>query len=146
MAALALISITCFWNNFNSGVFTRLKNDGCDSMMEVRCVAHRLELVVKEVLMAPGSCFRQIHDVYQTIWTLFRQSTKLKKLLKLVGETLHITCVTFPKISGTRFVAHKVASFVLTLPLSMKWRCHFDSCYACVLYLVSFIIYKWFIT
>ena len=96
-----------------NGVLTQLKNDRM-WLIKIQCVNHRLELAIKGAVK-DISQFKECERLYISIFSLFRNSGKLKSAVKKAAEALNITYYTLPKISGTRFISHRRRGFTRLL-------------------------------
>jgi hypothetical protein len=112
-----LVSATADGANVNfgiyNGVLTQLKNDRM-WLIKIHCVNHRLELAIKGAVK-DISQFKECERFYVSIFSLFRNSGKLKSAVKKAAEVLNITYYTLPKISGTRFISHRRRGFTKLL-------------------------------
>lgn len=88
-----------------SGVLTQLKNER-EWLVMIHCVNHRLELALKAVVQSFDR-FSEVDSFYQSIWSLLKNSGKLKAEIKTACEALNITCYELSKIHGTRFLNHR---------------------------------------
>ena len=92
-----------------SGLLTRLDNDR-GWLIKIHCANHRVELSVKDVF--EQSTFTSILDpLYSSIYTLLKNSGKLKNEVKSACEALNIKHYVLSKLTGTRFIGHRVTSF-----------------------------------
>ena len=96
-----------------SGLLTRLDNDR-GWLIKIHCANHRVELSVKDAF--EQSTFTSILDpLYTSIYTLLKNSGKLKSEVKSACEALNIKHYVLPKLTGTRFIGHRVTSFTSLL-------------------------------
>ena len=75
-------------------------------LLTVHCVNHRIELAVKEAFTAEP-IFDEVEEFYIAIFYYLKNSGAVKAQVKEAAETLDITNYVLPKITGTRFVAHR---------------------------------------
>ena len=96
-----------------SGVLTRMKNER-EWLVTIHCVNHRLELALKDVVKG-FKPFKKVDDFYKDVWSLLKNSGKLKAEIKKSCEALNITHYEFSKIHGTRFLNHRRRGFAKLL-------------------------------
>lgn len=75
--------------------------------------------------------FKSIDQVLLEMFTLTKNSGKVKRLLKVVAVDLDVTCVSFVKAHGTRFQNHKyraIKAFIINyLPASLLFENYIES-------------------
>ncbi|KAK1887628.1 E3 SUMO-protein ligase KIAA1586 [Dissostichus eleginoides] len=69
-----------------TGVLTRLQQQSASWMIKVHCIAHRLELCLKDAFKE--TYFTQIDDLLTRLYSLYRRSAKKWRQLKDLGEAL----------------------------------------------------------
>ena len=89
--------------NPNITLLTRLRNDNRPWLVTMHCVSHRVELALKNSL---GKQFDDIKDLMVTIYYTFKRSGKFKRHFSETATVLGVHSYNFPKVHGTRFVAH----------------------------------------
>ena len=104
-----VVSATADGANVNmgvySGVLTQMKRER-EWLVKIHCVNHRLELALKDAVKQVAE-FDEVDRFYLNVWTLLRNSGKLKSEIKKASQSLNITYYTMPKIHGTRFLSHR---------------------------------------
>ena len=88
-----------------NGLLTQFRRER-SWLVTVHCVSHRVELALKDSILKSKE-FDNIKDFMIGIYYSFRNSGELKRQFKELGEVLDCTVYTFPKVHGTRFVAHQ---------------------------------------
>lgn len=88
------------------GLMVKLQNDSRPWLIKIHCVNHKVELAVKEAFS--NSEFAKIDKLYLGIFNLLKNSGALKTEVRSASEVLDISTYTLPKITGTRFVSHRV--------------------------------------
>jgi hypothetical protein len=74
-------------------------------LITMHCALHRLELALGDSLKKLHT-FDNMHTFLVTLFYLFKRSGKLKRCLKATARALDVQVYIFPKVHGTRFVAH----------------------------------------
>lgn len=92
-----------------NGVLTQMKRER-DWLVTIHCVNHRLELALKDAVKA-FKPFDEVDRFYQDVWSLLKNSGKLKSEVAKAAEALNITYYTLSKIHGTRFLNHRRRGF-----------------------------------
>eukprot|EP00112_Aurelia_sp_Birch-Aquarium-sp1_P000486 Seg10468.1 transcript_id=Seg10468.1/GoldUCD/mRNA.D3Y31 product="Zinc finger protein 862" protein_id=Seg10468.1/GoldUCD/D3Y31 len=104
-----VVSATADGANVNmgvySGVLTQMKRER-EWLVTIHCVNHRLELALKDAVKRVAE-FDEVDRFYLNVWTLLRNSGKLKSEIKKASQSLNITHYSMPKIHGTRFLSHR---------------------------------------
>ena len=89
------------------GLLTRLNEDR-GWLVNIHCANHRVELAVKDAFKS--SPFQEIDDRYISLYNLLKNSGKIKSEVKIAAEALNIQNYTLPKLTGTRFVGHRITA------------------------------------
>ena len=71
-------------------------------LIVVQCPNHRLELSMKDAFELDLE-FKSVEQILFEMFTLTRNSGKVKRLLKAVAVGLDVICVSFIKAHGIRF-------------------------------------------
>lgn len=87
-----------------NGVLTRMKASR-PWLLTVHCALHRVELSLGDSLKKFKS-FKDMQDYMITLFYTFKQSGNLKRCFKDTAKGLGVTSYNFPKVHGTRFIAH----------------------------------------
>ncbi|KAK6186787.1 hypothetical protein SNE40_006061 [Patella caerulea] len=74
-------------------------------LVEIHCVLHRVELAAKDSV---STFFKDVFDLMVLIHYQFKNSGKLTRHFKQMGEINNIKTLKFKKVHGTRFVSHQV--------------------------------------
>ncbi|KAI8492929.1 hypothetical protein Bbelb_295260 [Branchiostoma belcheri] len=88
-----------------SGVGVRLQEE-CPHLIVLHCCAHRLELVVKDVLKEVPY-FAAVQDLFTTIYKFYHNSALNWQGLRNAGEALDILVLKPVRASGTRWLPHQ---------------------------------------
>ncbi|XP_078666292.1 zinc finger protein 862-like [Branchiostoma floridae x Branchiostoma belcheri] len=88
-----------------SGVGMRLQEE-CPHLIVLHCCAHRLELVVKDVLKEVPY-FAAVQDLFTTIYKFYHNSALNWQGLRNAGEALDILVLKPVRASGTRWLPHQ---------------------------------------
>ena len=91
-----------------NGLMTQLA-EGRDWLIKIHCVNHRIELAVKSAFQ--NTSFNVIDELYNTIYYLFKNSGKIKGEVKAAAEALNINHYSLPRLTGTRFVGHRLKAY-----------------------------------
>ncbi|KAJ8038164.1 hypothetical protein HOLleu_19166 [Holothuria leucospilota] len=106
----ALVSATADGASVNTGIYNgllvRMRKAERPWLVMIHCVSHRLELAVKDTLMKEKT-FEQVKDLMITIYYVMKNSGKFKRHFEETAHALGIQVYKFPKVHGTRFVAHQ---------------------------------------
>ncbi|XP_078701326.1 LOW QUALITY PROTEIN: zinc finger protein 862-like [Branchiostoma floridae x Branchiostoma belcheri] len=86
------------------GVVTRLQ-EKVPSLIPIHCCAHRLELVVKDILKRVPY-FQVVEDLLMSLYRFYHWSPLNWDELKRMGEAFNIVILKPPKASGTRWLPH----------------------------------------
>ena len=89
-----------------NGVLTQQKETR-PWLITIHCVAHRAELALKDSLLSFKE-FKMIDDLMTSVFYLHRRSGKLKRMFRNSANALNIDGYVFPKVTGTRFVTHRL--------------------------------------
>ena len=89
-----------------NGACTQLRNDGREWLLIIHCSNHRLELAIADAYKTDVN-FKDVDTFLLNVYTLFKNSGKLKSLLGTIALNLGVTSVSFIKNYGTRFQNHK---------------------------------------
>ena len=99
-------------------------------LIVIHCSNHRLELSMKDAFELDSE-FKSVDQILLEMFTLTRNSGKVKRLLKAVAVSLDMTCISFIKAHGTRFQNHKYwaikASIINFLPVSLLFENYIES-------------------
>ena len=76
-------------------------------------IAHSSALSVKDAFEAAG--FTNVDNFYQGIFYLLKNSGAIKSDVQEAAKSLNISAYTLPKLSGTRFVSHRVRALARML-------------------------------
>ncbi|CAM1308543.1 Uncharacterised protein at_DN2367, partial [Pycnogonum litorale] len=105
----SLVSMTADGASVNFGQYNGLLTQMTQTrpwLLKIHCISHRLELAIKDSILKEKQ-FSEVKDFMQTIYYLFKQSGKIKHHFEEYGsKVLNATVYIFPKVTGTRFVAH----------------------------------------
>ena len=88
-----------------NGFLTRLKEDNRPWLLDIHCVAHRLELAIKSSIMKYQE-FVKIEDYMSALYYFFKRSGKFKRHFNNAAKSFDITVYNFPKVTSTRFINH----------------------------------------
>ena len=91
----------------HTGLLTRFAADR-DWLLKIHCVNHRVELM-------KDSVFKQVDEFYQSNFNLLKNSGKITSEVRAAAESLSIHFNKFPKITGTRFIGHRVKALTVLL-------------------------------
>ena len=97
----------------NEGLMTRMKRSKRDWLVPIHYVNHRVELVIKDSF--DESPFSVVHKLYNTLFSLFKNSGDIKSNVRQAAEVLEISFYTLPKLTGTQFVSHWRGVFTFLL-------------------------------
>ena len=104
--------------------------EGREWLIVVHYSNHWLELSMKDAFEL-DSKFKSVDQILLEMFTLARNSSKVKRLLKAVGVGLDLTCVSLIKAHGTRFQNHKyqaIKAFIINfLPVSSLFKNYIES-------------------
>ena len=105
-----LVSATAGGASVNSGkyngVLTQMKGTR-GWLVNIHCVAHRAELSLKDHLFEVDE-FKKLDDTMVGLYYVFRKSGKLKRSVKQKAKALGVDAYVLPKVTGTRFVGHRL--------------------------------------
>ena len=87
---------------------------------------HRVELAVKAAFK--GSRFAQVDEFYQATNQLLKNSGKLKSMIEAAATALGIEYYVLPKLTGTRFVGHRVRALTRLLDMWPAFKTAFETC------------------
>ncbi|KAK1884018.1 E3 SUMO-protein ligase KIAA1586, partial [Dissostichus eleginoides] len=93
-----------------TGVLTRLQQQSAPWMIKVQCIAHRLELCLKDAFKE--TYFTQIDDLLTRLYSLYRRSAKKWRQLKDLGEALEEHVLKPTRAQGTRWINHRRKALV----------------------------------
>ena len=83
-----------------TGLLTRLdENRGW--LIRIHCANHRIELAIKDAFK--DSVFTKVDTTYTTLFSLLRNSGKIKNEIVTAAEALNIENYGLPKLTGTRW-------------------------------------------
>ena len=85
----------------SQGVAALLKVD-VPHMVEIHCVAHRLELGILDAMKNE----KQLKETLQGLYKHYHYSTKVLRELREVAEALELTVLKPVNVMGTRWVSH----------------------------------------
>ena len=105
-----LISCTADGANFGvkTGLLTRFDSSR-GWLVNIHCSNHRIELAIKDAFN--NSVFDEIDSLYTTLFGLLQNSGKIKSEIRIAAEALNIQNYTLPRLTGTRFVGHRISAF-----------------------------------
>ena len=83
-----------------------MQQDDRPWLIGIHCINHKVELAVKEAF--DGAGFSSVDSLYQTIFSLLQNSGIIKSDVLEAAKVLDISAYTLPKLTGTRFVSHRV--------------------------------------
>ena len=86
-----------------NGLLTRMTGDDRPWLVPIHCVNHRVELAIKDSL---GKEFDDVQSFMTLIYYSFKRSGKFKRHFQETANMLGVHVYNFPKVHGTRFVAH----------------------------------------
>ena len=108
--AMNLVSATADGASVNfgrySGLLTQLKESRA-WLINIHCVAHRAELSLKDYLLLIPE-FKKLDETMIGLFNLFKKSGKLKRAVKKEAKAQNIDAYVLPKVTGTRFVGHRL--------------------------------------
>ncbi|KAK1903842.1 Zinc finger protein 862 [Dissostichus eleginoides] len=93
-----------------TGVLTRLQHQSAPWMIKVHCIAHRLELCLKDAFKE--TYFIQIDDLLTRLYSLYRRSAKKWRQLKDLGEALEEHVLKPTRAQGKRWINHRRKALV----------------------------------
>lgn len=108
-----------------SGLLTRISRER-DWLLKIHCANHRVELAVKAAFK--GSRFAQVDEFYQATNQLLKNSGKLKSMIEAAATALGIEHYVLPKLTGTRFVGHRVRALTRLLDMWPAFKTAFETC------------------
>ena len=88
-----------------SGFLTRLDAER-GWLLKIHCSNHRIELAVKSAFK--DSEFSKIDTFYESIFNILKHSGKIKSQIKAAPEAMNIQHYSLPKLTGTRFIGHRI--------------------------------------
>ena len=97
-----------------TGLLTRLDSDR-GWLVNIHCSNLWFELAVKDAFN--NSTFQKIDEYYATLFNLIKNSGKIKSEIKIAAEALNIQHYTLPKLTGTRFVGHRISAVTRLLDM-----------------------------
>ena len=100
-----------------SGLLTHQKENR-PWLITIHCVAHRAELALKDSLLKYNK-FKGVDDLMSSVFYLQKRSGKLKRIFKNTATALNIDGYVFPKVTGRRFVTHRLKGAKVLLH---NWR------------------------
>jgi len=92
----------------NNGLLKRLDDDR-GWLIKIHCANHRIELALKDAFKE--SSFSVIDQTYMALYSLCKNSGKIKSEIKAAAEARGIEFYVLTKLSGTRFVGHRINAF-----------------------------------
>ena len=92
----------------HTGLLTRLDEER-GWLIKIHCANHRTELAVKDAFKE--SVFNEVDTMYNTLFNLIKNSGKIKEEVKAAAAALNIQNYTLPKLTGTRFIGHRVSAY-----------------------------------
>ena len=87
-----------------SGACTEMKSSR-PWLLVIHCVNHRHELAIGDAFLSDAS-FKHLDEMMTSIYYLFRNSGKNKRLIIRLAQRISVTWVSFVNPKGTRFQAH----------------------------------------
>ena len=114
-----LVTLTTDNASVNTGRISSLMTRfalGREWLVQIHCISHRIELVIKDLLKETN--FKEIDDFYQSNIIVLTNSGKIKSELRIASEAQGIQHYSLPKMSGIRFIGHKILDFTRTTSLS----------------------------
>ena len=124
-----LVSCTADGANVNfghlSGLLTRIGKER-EWLLKVHCANHRVELAVKGAFK--GSAFEGVDDFYQQNFKLLKSSGKLKSSVLSAASALGIESYVLPRLTGTRFIGHRVTAFKRLLDMWPAFITAYENC------------------
>ena len=96
--------------------------------MKIHCSNHRIELAVKDAFK--GTPFNKVDEFYQAVFKLLRRSGKLKIMVEAAATALGIEHSVLPRLTGTRFVGHRVRALKSQLDTWPSFISAFENCLA----------------
>ena len=92
-----------------------MKRNRRDWLVPIHCVNHRVELAIKDSF--DESPFSAVHKLYNTLFSLFKNSGDIKSNVRQAAEDLEISVYTLTKLTGTQFVSHWRGGFTRLLDM-----------------------------
>ena len=89
-----------------SGLVTRQKSNR-KWLVTIHCVSHRAELSIKDSIYK-NHFFKEIDEFMIGLFAFFKNSGKLKRMVQNSAKLHGIQYYIIPKISGTRFITHRL--------------------------------------
>ena len=97
----------------HSGLGTRICNELSPWLTLIHCFNHRLELAIKDA--SKGTFFSEIDTMMLKLYYLYKKSLKRLRELNEFGEIFEKVVPKPLRLSGTRWIAHKVRSVEIML-------------------------------
>lgn len=102
-----LVSMTADGASVNMGAYNgllvRMANEDRPWLVPMHCVSHRVELALKDSL---GKEFDEVKQFMTLIYYSFKSSGKFRRHFYETAHILGVHVYNFPKVHGTRFIAH----------------------------------------
>ena len=108
----------------NNSVATRL-SDGRPYVLNVHCVAHRLELSVLNAIKT-NPMLVAVQDMLKKIYKHYHYSPKALRELRTIAESLEEKSIKHTNLSGTRWVPHISAAIKCLLKNYIVILSHFE--------------------
>ena len=99
-----LVSCTADGASVNFGEYTGLLkrlDDERGWLVKIHCANHRIELAVKDAFKT--SVFTEVDTCYTSLYSLLKNSGKIKGEVKEAAVALNIESYSLPKLTGTRY-------------------------------------------
>ena len=106
--ALKLVGFGCDGASVNlgkkTGVVKKLKEQLHEGIIDIHCMAHRLELAYKDTMKDVG-LYKKLEELLTLLYSFYHKSAKNRSELKTIFERLGTATAIPPRIGGTRWVA-----------------------------------------
>ena len=113
----------------NTGIHSGLGTRICDELSPwltlIHCFNHGLELAIKDAFK--GTFFSEIDTMLLKLYHLYKKSPKRLRELKEFGEIFEEVVPKPSRLSGTRWIAHKVRSMEIILANYGVFLTHLES-------------------
>ena len=110
-----------------SGLLTRIGRER-DWLLKIPCSNHRIELAVKAALAVKDSVFEEVDEFYQANFSILKNSGKLKSAVQAAASALGIQAYVLSRLTGTRFVGHRVEAFKRLLKMWPAFITAYENC------------------
>ena len=108
-----------------SGLLTRIGRER-DWLLKIPCSNHRIEFAVKAAFK--DSVFEEVDEFYQANFSILKNSGKLKSAVQAAASALGIQAYVLSRLTGTRFVGHRVEAFKRLLKMWPAFITAYENC------------------